>query len=59
MKLASLTHIPVDALDIGLGKGLVYCKRCGWLLHSQQRGGTPRASQPCPGSPGISLRGAQ
>jgi hypothetical protein len=59
MKLASLTHAPADALDIGLGKGLVYCKQCGWLLHSQQRGNTPRAGQPCPGAPGISLRGAQ
>jgi hypothetical protein len=51
MKLAALTHVPADALDIGLGKGLVYCKQCGWLLRSQQRGDTPRASQPCSGSP--------
>lgn len=54
----SADHVPAPPMDLGPAKGMVYCKQCGWPLASEVGGPTERSTQPCPGPPGIALRGA-
>lgn len=42
------SHVPAEPKDIGLGRGLVYCRSCGWLLWSASGPSKGRkAYQPC------------
>jgi uncharacterized protein YecT (DUF1311 family) len=44
---APLEHVPDEPDSLGTTGGLVWCKRCGLLLASDQRGWIDRSDRPC------------
>jgi hypothetical protein len=42
-----MEHIPAPPKTLGASTGLIYCKRCGYLLSSDARGVASGAAKAC------------